>query len=104
MSKTVAVLLSCATILALTNSAKAADPIRVMILDGQSGGTYHNWSHITPVLQKELQEAGLFQVDVVTAPPSNGDFSGFHPDFSKYRAIVLNYDGPDRPADLKATP
>jgi len=103
MIKTLAVLLSCATILALTNSAKAADPIRVMILDGQSGGTYHDWSHVTPGLQKELQEAGLFQVDVVTAPPSNGDFSGFHPDFSKYRAIVLNYDGPDWPADLKAS-
>ena len=103
MSKTVAVLLSCAMILALTHSAKAADPIRVMILDGQSAGTYHDWSHITPVLQKELQEAGLFQVDVVTAPPSNGDFSGFHPDFSKYRAIVLNYDGADWPADLKAS-
>jgi len=103
MSKTVAALLTCATILALTNFAKAADPIRVMILDGQSGGTYHDWSHVTPVLQKELEEAGLFQVEVVTAPPGNGDFSGFHPDFSKYRAIVLNYDGPDWPADLKAS-
>ena len=32
MRKTAVVLLTCATILALTNSAKAADPIRVMIL------------------------------------------------------------------------
>jgi len=103
MRKNAVVLLTCATILALTNSAQAADPIRVMILDGQSGGTYHDWSHVTPVLQKELEEAGLFQVEVVTAPPSNGDFSGFHPDFSKYRVIVLNYDGPDWPADLKAS-
>jgi hypothetical protein len=103
MSKTVAALLTCATILALTNFAKAAAPIRVMILDGQSGGTYHDWSHITPVLQRELEEVGLFRVDAVTAPPSNGDFSGFHPDFSKYQAIVLNYDGPDWPADLKAS-
>jgi hypothetical protein len=39
----------------------------------------------------------------VTAPPSNGDFSSFHPDFTKYRAIVLNYDGPDWPADLRAS-
>ena len=70
MSKTVAALLTCAPILALTNFAKAADPIRVMILDGQSGGTYHDWSHVTPVLQKELEEAGLFQVEVVTAPRS----------------------------------
>jgi len=78
MRKTVVVLLTYATILALTNSAKAADPIRVMILDGQSGGTYHDWSHVTPVLQKELEEAGLFQVDVVTAPPSNGEIGRAH--------------------------
>lgn len=75
--------------------------IRVMILDGESAGTYHDWKHTTPVLKKELEDAGLFQVDVVTAPPSDGDFSNFHPDFSKYQAIVLNYDGPDWPADLK---
>jgi uncharacterized protein len=85
-------------------SAAADTPkIRVMILDGQSGGTYHDWKHTTPVLKKELEDAGLFQVDVVTAPPSDGDFSNFHPDFSKYQTIVLNYDGPDWPAELKAS-
>jgi uncharacterized protein len=102
MDKTVLLLLACAAILA-PDTAKAAAPIPIMILDGQSGGPYHDWSHVTPVLQKELAEAGLFQIDVVTAPPSNGDFSGFHPDFSKYRAIVLNYDGPDWPEELKAS-
>jgi uncharacterized protein len=102
MDKTLLLLLAGAAILA-PDTAKAAAPIPIMILDGQSGGPYHDWSHVTPVLQKELAEAGLFQIDVVTAPPSNGDFSGFHPDFSKYRAIVLNYDGPDWPEELKAS-
>ncbi len=74
-----------------------------MILDGQSAGTYHDWQHITPVLKQELEDAGLFQVDVVTAPQSGGDFSNFKPDFGKYQAVVLNYDGPDWPADLKAS-
>jgi hypothetical protein len=92
-------------LLAQVALAAAADTpkIRVMILDGQSGGTYHDWKHTTPVLKKELEDAGLFQVDVVTAPPSDGDFSNFHPDFSRYQAIVLNYDGPDWPADLKTS-
>jgi hypothetical protein len=80
-----------------------AASIRVMILDGQSAGTYHDWQHTTPVLKKELDEAGLFIVDVVTAPPSDGDFSQFHPDFSQYGAVVLNYDGPDWPAALKTS-
>src|SRR5436190_4939466 len=81
---------------------RAATPVKVMILDGQSAGAYHDWQHVTPVLKKELDETGLFQVDVVTAPPSGGDFSQFRPDFNKYRVIVLNYDGPDWPADLKS--
>jgi type 1 glutamine amidotransferase len=84
-------------------AAFGATPIRIMILDGQSAGTYHDWQHVTPVLKKELDETGLFQVDVVTAPPANGDFSQFHPNFNQYQAIVMNYDGPDWPADLKTS-
>ena len=81
----------------------AASPIRVMLLDGESGGPYHKWALVTPVLKKELEETGLFQVDVVTAPPHTEDLSGFKPDFSKYQVVVSNYDAPDWPADLKAS-
>jgi uncharacterized protein len=83
----------------------AASPIRVMLLDGESGGSYHRWQLVTGVLKKELDETGLFQVDVVTAPPAGGDFSGFRPEFTKYQVVVLNYDAPDDrwPADLKAS-
>ena len=65
--------------------AHAAGPIQVMLLDGESGGPYHAWKLTTPVLKKELEETGLFHVDVVTAPPANGDFSAFNPEFEKYR-------------------
>lgn len=82
--------------------AFAADPIRVMLLDGQSGGPYHNWKLVTPVLKKQLEETGVFKVDVVTAPTADGDFSNFKPDFAKYQVVVLNYDAPDWPADLRA--
>lgn len=83
----------------------AAPAIRVMLLDGESGGPYHKWQLVTPALKKQLEETGLFQVDVVTAPPANGDFSKFKPEFSKYQVIVMNYDAPDDrwPADLKAS-
>lgn len=82
----------------------AAPSIRVMLLDGESGGPYHKWQLVTPVLKKQLEETGLFQVDVVTAPPANGDFSNFKPEFSKYQVIVMNYDAPDErwSAELKA--
>jgi len=84
-------------------NTNAADPIHVMLLDGESAGSYHQWKLITPVLKKQLDETGLFQVEVVTAPPAGGDFSAFNPDFSKYQVVVFNYDAPDDrwPASLK---
>ncbi len=65
-----------------------ATPIRVLIIDGQSN---HWWQSTTPVLKKILEDANLFQVDVLTTPPPGGDFSSFKPEFTKYQAIVLNY-------------
>ncbi len=79
-----------------------ADRIPVMILDGQSAGAYHNWRLTTPVLKTELEETGLFSVTVSTAPVSGEDFSNFKPKLSDYKAIVMNYDGPDWPQDLRA--
>jgi len=92
-------------VLVSASSVRSASPIRIMLLDGESGGTYHNWQALTPALKKQLEETGLFQVDVVTAPPANGDFSGFKPEFDKYQAVVMNYDAPDArwSADLKAS-
>jgi len=75
--------------------AQAATPIRVMLVDGESGGPYHKWRLTTPVLKKALLETGLFAVDVVTVPAAGGDFSRFAPEFGRYQAAVLNYDAPD---------
>jgi type 1 glutamine amidotransferase len=81
-------------------SPRAAAPIKIMLLDGESGGPWHKWQLTTPVLKKILDEPGLFQVDVVTAPAAGGDFSAFAPKFSDYKAIVFNYDAPsDRWSD-----
>jgi hypothetical protein len=79
-----------------------ASPIKVMILDGASGGPYHDWKLTTQIMKRELEEAGLFNVRVVTAPPAGGDFSNFHPDFARYQVVVSNYDAQDWPAPLKA--
>ena len=79
--------------------------IAVMLLDGESGGPYHDWQRVTPVLKKILDETGLFETTVVTTPPANGDFSAFAPDWSRYQVVVMNYDAPDErwPAPLKAS-
>ena len=85
--------------------ARAAPAIRAMILDGESGGPYHAWQETTPYLKRMLEETGLFQVNVVTAPPAGGDFSNFKPDWDKYQVVVFNYDAPDErwPDQLKAS-
>lgn len=83
-------------------AANAVDkPIPVLLVDGQSGGSYHVWQTTSAVLKKELEETGLFLVTVATAPQLGGDFSNFKPKFSDYKAIVWNYDAPDWPSDLR---
>lgn len=88
--------------LLLSSIGPAFAQIPVMLLDGESAGTYHNWKLTTQALRRELDETGLFNVTVLTAPPSGSpDIANFHPDFSQYRAVVFNYDAPDWPVALK---
>ncbi len=79
----------------------ASGRVRVLLLDGESGGPYHHWQVTTPILKKELDETGLFDVTVATAPAWGDDFSGFRPDFKRYQVVVSNLDSPDWPAELK---
>lgn len=100
MKKTVLALACGALFLAAAPSSHAA-PIRVMLLDGDSASA-HPWQPITAVLKEELDEAGIFQTDIVTFPKANDpDIAAFRPDFSKYQVIVLNYDAQDWPASIK---
>jgi type 1 glutamine amidotransferase len=77
----------------LVASAQAAEPIRVLIVDGQNN---HNWKATTPILKDFLLKCGRFSVDVVTSPP-NGQpkeaWNSFRPKFSDYGAVVSNYNG-----------
>jgi type 1 glutamine amidotransferase len=70
-----------------------AAPIRVLIIDGESAGPYHDWKAVTPVLKKELEETGLFRVDLSTAPQ--------RPEFSGYQVVVSNYDAADCPPEIR---
>ena len=89
--------------LALALMAGAAQAkIKVMLLDGASVEAYHNWRLGTQVMKRELDETGLFDVTVVSVPPSDGDFTNVHPDFAAYQVVVSNYDSQDWPVPLKA--
>ena len=80
--------------------ARGEGPMKALIVDGQNN---HNWKETTPILKQQLEETGLFTVDVATTPEhprsSKGqpaakvDMSGFQPKFSDYQVVVLNYTG-----------
>ena len=74
-------------------SAEAAEPIRVLIVDGQNN---HNWKGTTPILKDFLEKCGRFTVDVVTTPP-NGQpreaWDAFRPKFSDFGVVLSNYNG-----------
>ena len=100
-------LLAClaASVVLAALGARAAEPVPLLIVDGESGGPYHDWPRVTAVLERILGEVGLFKVSVATAPPPGGDFTAFAPEFAAYAAVVLNYDAPDErwPASLKSS-
>lgn len=83
-------------LLALALAAPAPDApaqkIKVLVIDGQNN---HNWKATTPILQKHLEDAGLFTVEVATSPPQGKkeEMQNFHPDLSKYDVVVSNYNG-----------
>jgi uncharacterized protein len=79
------VLATCATY-----AAAATAPLKALIVDGQNN---HNWRETTPILKKQLEETGLFTVDVATSPAKGQDMSGFKPDFAAYNVVVTNYNG-----------
>jgi type 1 glutamine amidotransferase len=100
MKKMTFALVACASVLA-TLALRAAAPIPVLLIDGESAGAYHDWRLITPVLKKMLEETHLFEVTVATVTTANT--AAFQPNFSKYQVVVLNYDAPAErwPADVK---
>jgi hypothetical protein len=84
-----------AVVLLALQPALGAEQIRVMILDGESGGPWHDWPRVTRAIEGILGDVAMFDVTVVTAPPADGDFSRFDPQFSAYDAVVFNYEAPD---------
>jgi uncharacterized protein len=125
-------LLCAIAALLLATPAFAADPIKVLIVDGQNN---HNWRATTPILKKILEDAKLFSVEVATAPdrprppqkPKGGapaeavkkyeddlttfkkseaeykeKFAAFRPKFKDYQVVVSNYNGDLWPTETRS--
>lgn len=94
-------LLALICLVATWDRTSAADPIRVLIVDGQNN---HDWRKTTPVLKACLEATGRFTVDVATSP-ANGkteeDWNAFRPGFSDYGAVLSNYNGQTWPEPVR---
>ncbi len=75
---------------------RAADPIRVILIDGQNN---HNWRATSPIIKKALEETGKFQVDVSSdlaakdkgKPGTITPTIPFPPNLDNYDVLVSNY-------------
>ena len=82
----------------LAAALSTAAPKKALLIDGRNN---HDWKATTPILKRLLEETGLFEVTVLTAPPDNETLKSFHPKFTGYDLVVLNYNdfGPQNAGD-----
>ena len=85
----------------VSSTVSAAEPVRVLIVDGQNN---HNWKGTTPILKDFLTQSGRFAVEVATTPAqgqSKETWDSFRPKFSDYGAVLSNYNGEPWPAPVQ---
>jgi uncharacterized protein len=90
MKKQFIFLLFTAIWLSLFTACKNESGFKTLIITGQNN---HNWKASSPVLKQILDETGLFKAEIMITPDKGGDMNTFNPDFSKYKLVVLDYNG-----------
>ncbi len=90
MKKQYLLLLVAAGLLFFLASCKNENGYKTLIITGQNN---HNWKASSPILKQILDETGLFTSQIMITPDKGGDMKSFDPDFSKYKLVVLDYNG-----------
>ncbi|MBA4321217.1 MAG: trehalose utilization [Odoribacter sp.] len=90
MKKQILILLIGAGLIFFFTTCKNESVYRTLIITGQNN---HNWKASSPVLKTILDETGLFAADIAITPEKGGDMARFNPDFSRYKLVVLDYNG-----------
>lgn len=75
-----------------------ADPIKVLIVEGQNN--HKVWPKTTKMMKGYLEDTKLFSVDVATTAAKGTD-PNFKPEFSKYKVVVSNYNGAPWPDETQ---
>lgn len=82
-----ALLIICST---LVSSCSSPQPTRVLIITGQH--KTHNWE-VSHVILYDILKGDGYDVDIAMSPKMGEDMSNFHPDFSQYNLVVMDYNG-----------
>lgn len=96
-------LFSFAAVTIVSREAPAAEPLKLLIIDGQNN---HNWKAMTPPMKRELEKSGRFAIDVATTPDNKAPaeaWNAFRPDFGKYDVVLSNYNGQRWPNEVEAS-
>jgi len=83
-------LLIIAGILTFFSACKQSATYKTLIITGQNN---HNWKASSPVLKQIFDESGMFESEIMTTPAKGGDMATFVPNFSKFKLVVLDYNG-----------
>jgi type 1 glutamine amidotransferase len=90
MNKNYYLFLLSLALIGISTSCKQENAYKTLIITGQSE---HNWNASSPILKKVLDGTGLFSSDILVTPEKEGNMAAFNPDFSKYKLVVLDYNG-----------
>ncbi len=90
MKKQFLLFIIVAGLMTFMSACKNETAYKTLIITGQNN---HNWKASSPVLKQILNETGLFSAEIMTTPEKGGDMNTFNPDFSKYRLVVIDYNG-----------
>lgn len=93
------ILLTGIMLLFAISHLNAKKPIHGIIITGQNN---HNWPVSHQAIKMTLENSGLFSLDVAVSPKQGEDMSNFLVDFSKYKLVVLDYNGDNWSADMNA--
>ncbi len=90
MKKQYFLLIALALLVSLFNGCKKDTGFKTLIITGQNN---HDWQASSPLLKTILDESGLFTCEIMTTPEKGGDMTTFDPDFTKYKLVVIDYNG-----------
>jgi type 1 glutamine amidotransferase len=90
MKKQYLLLIIAAGLITFFSACKNEAVYQTLIITGQNN---HNWKASSPALKQILDETGMFNAEIMITPEKGGDMKTFNPDFSKYKLVVLDYNG-----------